>query len=266
MIWAPASTAACALEPERPILRLHDAAFPDRVEVALRLWDRAGRRAGAAVCPAFLRPSAWAAAVPFRLDNDALPPPPACVRLQRRHRLLDLRQPVSFCLSPAQSASRSRSCLCERLVLVVIFQKGSRRLGAADATTSLSVLPSRFFCAHNSFALCFTRSPDLRSCHQRAHGRFDPPAVCAPLQNPAGTARRSPSMRVRQDRDRAEITGGPRHNHHKSSVRVRGLRDHRAEYSHSYMKPCSRSGAAPSSRGSNSVCPEPAHIRPVISP
>src|SRR5216683_7953359 len=125
MTWVPASTAAWALIGlNEAILRLHDAAF--RIgEVALRLGIRLlrwRRRRFARLLAAF----GLALLFLFGLDPTLFLRRQPGVRLQRRHRLLDLRQPFLLVANPIRHLVAAL-VFAESLVLFGIRRLGGRQ-------------------------------------------------------------------------------------------------------------------------------------------
>src|ERR1700680_4453070 len=200
------------------ILRLHDAAF--RIgEVALRLGIRLvrwRRRRFARLLAAF----GLALLFLFGLDATLFRRRQPGVGLQRRHRLLDLRQSFLLVAGPIRHLVAAL-VLAESLVLFRI-----RRLGGRQHASDLGFqFRLAFLHALITHRFMFRRVRfDLRAI-KRDMAEFDQPCRLAQLQNLHEQRAERLQMPLAEVADRAKIRRIERHNHHKIVPFAAGLRD-----------------------------------------
>ena len=174
---------------------------------------------GAAGLPGFLRLSAWrccsfsASATLFRRRQPG-------VGLQRRHRLLDLRQPFLLVAGPIRHLVAALVS-AESLVLFGI----RRRAGRQHASDLGFQFRLAFLHALITHRFMFRRVRfDLRAI-KRDMAEFDQPCRLAQLQNLQEQRAERLQMPLAEVADRAKIRRIERHNHHKIVPFAAGLRD-----------------------------------------
>ena len=190
MIWASASTAAlCVIGLDEAFLRLHNAAV--RIgEVAGAALGLGSSGSGGAGLPGFLQISALRCccfSASMRRSSSAAS---FGVGLQRRHRLLDLRQPFRLIAGPVNGISSPRLSLCRKSRPLGHLPSSAARANMQAASAFNSA--SRFLHAFITHRFMFRRIRfDLRAI-QCDVAEFDQPCRLAQLPEPGGTTRRAP--------------------------------------------------------------------------
>ena len=208
----------CIIGLNEAILRLHDAAF--RIgEVALRLGIRLvrwRRRRFARLLAAF----GLALLFLFGRDATLFLRRQLGVRLQRRHRLLDLRQPFLLVAGPIRHLVATL-VFAESLVLFAIRRLGGRQ-HASDLGFQFRLALLHALITHRFMFRCVRF--DLRAI-QCDMAEFDQPCRLAQLQNLQEQRAERLQMPLAEVADRAKIRRIKRHNHHKIVPFAAGLRD-----------------------------------------